>query len=163
MYCIVHVLYCPCTVLSMYCIVHVLYCSCTVLSMYCIVHVLYCPCTVLSMYCIVHVLYCPCTVLSMYCIVLFILCFLYKPQDYTVHVYTDYPCPPPPPPPTPQNVLLKKMETLSPKSKSSGGEHPSVSLKEMIGSVTGSPNYLRLYESLSAAYTNYQVHVNNIY
>lgn len=56
-----------------------------------------------------------------------------------------------------QNVLLKKMETLSPKGKLSASEHSSVPPKEMIGNTFGSPHYHKFYESLSAAYTNYQV------
>ena len=78
MYYGVHVLWCPCTMVSMatmvsmYYGVHVLWCPCTMVSMYYGVHVLWCPCTMVSMatmvsmYYGVHVLWCPCTMVSMY-------------------------------------------------------------------------------------------------
>ncbi len=55
------------------------------------------------------------------------------------------------------------METLSPKGKSPGKlgsiDHaPPIPPKEMIGNTLGSPHYQKFHDSLSAAYTNYQVY-----
>ena len=57
-------------------------------------------------------------------------------------------------------MILKKMDALSPKSiKQSSIDHaPSSSpIKEAMGSVVGSSNYLKLYDTLKSSFTNYKV------
>lgn len=56
------------------------------------------------------------------------------------------------------------METLSPKGKPIGkltpGDHPPPPPpKELIGNTFGSPHYQKLFDSLNAAFTNYQVYM----